>query len=202
MLSVALLGQCAHQHADYFPLKERSRRVMRVYQRVVVGRDTTETTSVGLVEAVRGQDDIPGIGRAWVVETPYDSARMTKYFYVVKGDSIFQVVPGRGGAPERVLYLLMPLKVGAKWSDSKDQREQSEVVTRDSVAVPAGTFRDCFKVVTTGVHVDLVTEKWLAPGVGVVKRLKQQTWSRDTLTYSLLREEELVEYSESGPPGR
>jgi len=184
---------CGRQ-PDYFPLAKGAVRVMKVYERRVVGADTSETTQVRVVEAVLGEKEVPGLGKVWVVEAPLDSGRSTRYFYQMRPDSVLKFVPGRGGRPEQMLFLLMPLKVGKKWYESDKEREVSEVVANEPVAVAAGTFPSCFKVVTTAARVDLKVESWLAPGVGVVKRDKRLTWMQDSVRHELFSSEELVEY--------
>ncbi|MBM3313155.1 hypothetical protein FJY70_01020, partial [candidate division WOR-3 bacterium] len=69
---------CARKQPDYFPLVRGAQRVMRVRQRVVVAGATSETTCVAVVEAVRGEVEVPQMGKVWVVDAPADSAR---FFY-------------------------------------------------------------------------------------------------------------------------
>lgn len=195
---VCVLVGCGSRPPDYFPLKPRTQRVMEVRERRVVGAETTSVIQVEIIETIKGMKDIPGIGRAWVVEAPFDSGRTVNYYYVQSADSILMVVPGRGGRPERVLYLLLSLRPGLRWYDSDEKREINEVVAQETVRVPAGTFAGCFRVVQRSLRVDNRVEKWLAPDVGLVKRVRHLSWSDDSLHHTVLREERLVEYRVAG----
>jgi len=94
------------------------------------------------------------------------------------------------------------LRVGLRWYDSELRRELNEVVAREPVTVPAGTFSACFRLVQTGVRVQSRIEKWLAPGVGVVKRTKTLVWAEHSVPHSMFREEQLVEYRVPGRDSR
>lgn len=179
---------------DYFPLESQAQRVMEVEEKKVVGAETTLVTRAEVVETVRGTKEIPGIGRVWVVEAPLDSGRSINHYYVRRGDSVLMIVPGRGGRPTRVLYLLQPLRVGLWWYDSGEQREINEVISEETVSVPAGIFAGCFRLVQKNLRVASRVEKWLAPGVGLVKRVRYLAWLDDSVPHSILREERLIEY--------
>ncbi len=167
---------------------------MKVHEQRVIGSDTVRWEKVMVTEVVRGEKDIPGIGKVWVVEAPLDSIRFTVYYFAKKADTVFKIIPARGGKPERIVYLLQPLVRGKNWYDSDDERERFEVVAQEAVSVPAGDFQNCFLVRTTSNRVNFQQNLWLAPGLGVVKREKVQRWSRGDTFCELLRQEELVEY--------
>lgn len=167
---------------------------MKVSERVVSGRDTTIHCEVRVVEVVKGLKEVPRLGKVWVVETPLQSGSSTMYYYERKGDTIFKLVPGRGGMVERIVYLIQPLSVGRKWFDSYEEREETEVVAQEDVTVPAGSFAACFRVETKSSKVNFHQTLWLASGLGVVKREKEQSWTRGDTSFELFRAEELVEY--------
>jgi hypothetical protein len=65
-----------------------------------------------------------------------------------------------------------PLKVGLKWNEESDSKRNDNrycwyVEKIENVTVPAGTFKDCFKIVYDTCP-DTTTE-WYCPGVGIVK---------------------------------
>ena len=65
-----------------------------------------------------------------------------------------------------------PLKVGLKWDEESDFKRNDNrycwyVEKMEDVTVPAGTFKDCFKI-TYDTCPDTETE-WYYPGVGIVK---------------------------------
>lgn len=189
-----LFFSCRRQRADFFPLMPGAVRVMKVYEHRVVGKDTSRESTVRVSEVVKGLKDVPRVGRVWVVEAPLDSGRSTVYFFLRSRDTIFKIVPGRGGTPERILYLPLPLTVGKSWFDSDARREQSTVVAQESVTVPAGTFQNCYRIETKSQKVDFHQTVWLLPGLGVVRREKVQRWHRGDTMFELFRQEELVEY--------
>jgi hypothetical protein len=196
MLAV-LLASCDRQApADYFPLKPGSRRVMRVYTRVIVGADTTETTEVKIVEIVIGERDLPGMGKCWVVESPRDSGRPVYSYFRKVDDGVLQVVPvAKDSPPMEMLYLAVPLARGLKWYDTKAQREMTEVVAQDTVRVDAGTFPDCYEIVTTSTRADWMMRQWLGPNVGPVKWENRFAWTgKDGARRELLKRAELVKF--------
>ncbi len=65
-----------------------------------------------------------------------------------------------------------PLKVGMKWAEECDFKRSDNMYCKyvekiEDVTVPAGTFRNCFKI----VHMTCPDEEaeWYYPGVGIVK---------------------------------
>lgn len=194
LIALVLITNCHRQRTDFFPLVPNAVRVMKVYGYRIVGKDTTTLNEVRVAEVVRGVKAVPKLGKVWVVEAPLDSGKATVYYYDRRGDSIFKIVPGRGGRPEKILYLLLPLKVGEKWFDSEAEREVTEVVAIDSVDVPAGRFENCYKLQTKSNRVNFQQTLWLLPGLGAVKREKIQRGMRGDTIFELFQREELVEY--------
>lgn len=194
LIALVLISNCQQQRADFFPLIPNAVRVMKFYGYKIVGKDTTTVNEIRVSEVVRGLKAVPKLGKVWVVESPLDSGRVTVYYYDRRGDSIFKIVPGRGGRPERILYLLLPLEVGEKWYDSEAKREVTEVVAIDSVDVPAGRFENCYKLQTKSNRVNFQQTLWLLPGLGAVKREKIQRGMRGDTMVELFQREELVEY--------
>ncbi len=185
---------CSRRVSDFFPLIPGAVRIMKVYEQRVIGQDTARWERVMVTEAVRGEKNIPGVGKVWVVEAPVDSTHFTVYYFEKKADTVFKIIPGRGGRPERIVYLLQPLVVGKNWYDSDEERERFEVVAQESVSVPAGDFHNCFLIRTISERVNFQQNLWLVSGLGVVKREKHQVWQRGDTFCELFRREELVEY--------
>jgi hypothetical protein len=167
---------------------------MQVTERRIAGKDTSVKTEVRVVEVVKGIKEVPRLGKVWVVATPLDSGHSALHFYERHGDTIFKLVPGRGGLPERIVYLIQPLAVGKSWFDTEDGREETRVVAREPCHVPAGSFADCFRLETRSNRVNFHQTLWLASGLGVVKREKRQLWSKADTSFEIFRQEELVEY--------
>jgi hypothetical protein len=70
-----------------------------------------------------------------------------------------------------------------------------EVVARETVAVQAGTFPDCYQVRVTSTRADWSMSQWLAPDVGPVKWENRASWTgKDGVKRELLRQAELVSY--------
>lgn len=188
---LAVWSGCGRSQPDYFPLVPGAVRVMKIRQRVVTPAGAAETSYVAAVEVVRGEKDVPQLGRVWVVESPSDSAR---FFYRRSGDSIIEIQPGRGGRPKPVLYLLLPLRVGKRWHDTGAEAAERVVEALEDITVPLGRFEACYRVVTTHEDFDMMVATWFAPGVGVVKRERRLAWGQDSLRREVERVEELVEY--------
>ncbi len=199
---LVLLAACEQpEPADYFPLAPGAQRVMRVYTRLVTGRDTSETTLTRLVELVHGERELPQLGRVWVVEAPRDSGRSTFTFFRKRDDGIIQVLPVSDRQPVEMLYLALPLSRGLKWYDSRDRREVMEVTARDTVRVEAGTFPDCYEVKARSTRQDWTLRQWLAPDVGPVKWENRSAWTdREGVRHEIYRRAELVEYRTPEPP--
>ena len=191
---IVLVACGRHAAPDYFPLNTGQERTMRVYTQLVIGQDTTETTEVKVVERVRGRADLPGLGKCWVVESPRDSSRSMFSYFKKQDDGVVQLVPvSKTKPPVEVLFLSLPLDKGSKWYDTKLQREVTEVVARETVVVAAGTFPDCYEVVSKSTRTDWTLRQWLAPGVGPVKWENLASWIRkDGVKCSMDKRAELV----------
>lgn len=189
-----IVTTCRRKVSDFFPLIPGAVKIMEVTERQIIGVDTITRHEVRVTEVVHGQNQIPNLGKVWVVEAPLGNGRSTIYYYDRSGDTILKLVPDRTGNAERIVYLIQPLTVGQKWFDSNEKREETEVVACEPVTVPAGSFTQCFRLETKSNRVKYQQTLWLASGLGVVKRTKFQTWSRGDTNFELFRQEELVEY--------
>lgn len=192
---VSIVGCNRPELADYFPLTAGAQRTMRIRTVAVAGADTTITTRVRVVELVRGEQDVPGLGKVWVVESPRDTGRPVVSYFRKLDDAVIQVIPKRDGKPDELLYLSLPLVKGLKWYDTREQREMMDVVARETVAVQAGRFADCYQVRVSSTKADWTMCQWLAPDIGPVKWLNRASWTgKDGTKYEMVREAELVSY--------
>ncbi len=194
---LALLLACGREApADYFPLKAGQQRTMKVFTRMIAGKDTTETTEVRVVEIVRGLEDVPGIGKCWVVDSPRDSGRASYSFFRKNDDGIIQLMPTNVNKPPvEMLYLALPLVKGLKWYDTKAESEMMEVTAQETVKVQAGTYPDCYVVVVKSTRGDWSMTQWLAPNVGTVKWENRVGWTgKEGTKHEMLKLAELVAF--------
>jgi len=176
---LVLLLACDRQvPADYFPLRAGQQRAMRVYTRMIVWSDTTETTEVKVVEVVHGLKDVPGMGKCWVVESPRYTGHPSFSFFRKTDDGIIQLVQSTADKPPvEILYLALPLVKGLKWYDTKAQGEVMEVTAQETVRVKAGTYPDCYVVAVKSTRTGWSMTQWLAPNVGAVKWENRAAWT-------------------------
>ncbi|MCX6843665.1 MAG: hypothetical protein NTX53_15460 [candidate division WOR-3 bacterium] len=191
-----LLGCGRDAPADYFPLKAGQQRAMKVLTRMIAGKDTTETTEVRVVEIVRGLEDVPGMGKCWVVESPRDSGRASYSFFRKNDDGIIQLTQTSAGKPPvEMLYLALPLVKGLKWYDTKAESEMMEVTAQETVKVQAGTYPDCYVVAVKSTRGDWSMTQWLAPNVGAVKWENRAGWTdKEGTKHEMLKLAELVAF--------
>jgi hypothetical protein len=194
---LALLACDRQAPADYFPLKAGQQRAMKVYTRMIEGKDTTETTEVRVVEIVHGVKDVPGMGKCWVVESPRDTGRPLYSFFRKGEDGIIQLKPvGDDKPPLEMLYLALPLAKGLKWYDTKAQRELMEVTAQETVKVQAGAYPDCYVVAVKNTRADWSMTQWLAPNVGAVKWENRAAWTdKGGKRHEMLKLAELVAFN-------
>ncbi len=199
---VVLSGCGQKKEPDYFPLVPGARKFMKVYSRKVVNSDTSETTQVRLSAVVRGEKELSGIGKVWVVESPRDSGPSTYAYFRKQPDAVIQVVPMKGRDPLEVRYLSLPLSVGKSWYDTEEQREQFEVVAKETIELGGHFFPDCYKVAVISSKFDWAMHHWFAPDVGPVKWESRAVWTKDGVEHELVRIAELVQYQLPGDPGK
>ena len=195
---LALLLGCGREvPADYFPLKAGQQRTMKVTTRMIAGADTTETTRVRVVEIVRGLEEVPGMGKCWVVESPRDSGRASYSFFRKHDDGIIELTQARDSTkpPVEMLYLALPLVKGLKWYDTKAESEMMEVTAQETVKVQAGTYPDCYVVAVKSTRGDWSMTQWLAPNVGAVKWENRAGWTdKEGTKHEMLKSAELVAF--------
>jgi len=85
------------------------------------------------------------------------------------------------------VFMPYPLNVGTMWTVSGKTKvilvtlsslTVATVEAKEDVTVPAGTFRDCFKIrqdyTTQPIEIKVTTYMWLAPNVGLIKEMDSQ----------------------------
>lgn len=181
------LGQRRPQ--DYFPLKQGT-----VYKFEVDSNDTRyvpQSVEWQILPSreLNGQTVIP---RKHVTRSGYSLFT----FFGVDGSGIYVAASQSRSAEQPKVWanpqyiLKSPLQAGARWTGemyvpgAKTLLPYTSVVesTTEIVTVPAGTFKDCVKIRTTGSNENsTVKDLWFyAPGVGPIKFLREEATATGT----------------------
>jgi hypothetical protein len=168
---------------DYLPLNDN-----QVWRYAATGNEvrqsqTIETESLTYAIAVTGTALQPGLGRVCEVRITRNEEPYLSFFFRKTRDAVF-VLPAShldGLEPTSgwVKLLELPLREGAFWYGDAEHLVSFEVMARDSVEIPAGRFRNCFRIRIHAPNPYLM-DVWLAPDAGVVR------WQR---TFSSIRSE-------------
>jgi len=184
-LVVLLVGVAALacRQPDYFPLKDN-----QVWRYAATGSEvrqsgTIEVESLTYAIAVSGSAIQPGLGRVCDVRITRNEEPYLSFFFRKTRDAVF-VLPAShldGLEPTSgwVKLLELPLREGAFWYGDAEHSVSFEVMARDSVEIPAGRFRNCFRIRVHAPNPYLM-DVWLAPDAGIVR------WQR---TFSSVRSE-------------
>lgn len=121
---------------------------------------TTETTSLTI--SFNGTTTIWGTIEVqnWVSQT---AGSISISYIKVTNDGVYSWGGNTSTAEAQTLQLPLPPTVGCTWRVSS---ATAEVLARENVTVPAGTF-DCYKVRTTSAT--SYTDYWYGAGAGIVK---------------------------------
>jgi hypothetical protein len=181
---VALVLAC--RRPDYFPLKDN-----QVWRYAAIGCEvrqphTIEAESLTYAIAVTGSAVQPGLGRVYEVHITRDEEPYLSFFFRKTPDAIF-VLPashldGLEPTSDWVKLLELPVREGAFWYGDAEHSVSFEVMARDSVVIPAGRFRNCFRIRVHAPNPYLM-DVWLAPDAGIIR------WQR---TFSAIRSENSV----------
>jgi len=130
---------------------------------------------------VTGSSVEAGLGRVYAVRFTRDEEshmafvfRKTKESVFVLPTSLFDV---RAPASGWVRLLELPLRDGAFWYGSAEYGVSIEVLDRETVTVPAGTFRNCFRI-RVRTDAPYAMDFWLAPNKGIVRWRRQLSKGR------------------------
>ena len=97
------------------------------------------------------------------------------------------------------IFIPYPLNVGIMWSVSGKAKivlgtlsslTLAIVEAKEDVTVPAGAFRDCFKIrqdyyITNPIKIQVTTYMWLAPDIGLIKEMNSQGMVFELVEYTL-----------------
>ncbi|MBM3331633.1 hypothetical protein FJY68_07265 [candidate division WOR-3 bacterium] len=157
---------------DYLPLKDNL-----VWRYAATGCEirpgqAIAADSVAYALAVTGSAIAPGLGRVYEVHLTRDEEPYLTFFFRKTRDAVF-VLPathldGLEPTSDWVKLLELPLRQGALWYGDPERSVSFEVMSRDSVLIPAGRFRNCFRIriqAPDPYRMDI----WLAPDAGIVR---------------------------------
>jgi hypothetical protein len=170
VLALGGLAALSCRRPDYFPLKNG--QVWQYEANVVVPPDTATAESFAYAIAVTGSSVEAGLGRVYAVRFTRDEEshmafvfRKTKEAVLVLPSSLFNRLEP---ASDWVRLLELPLRAGAFWYGSAEYGVSVEVLSREAVTVPAGTFRNCFRI-RVRTDAPYAMDLWLAPNSGIVQ---------------------------------
>ena len=171
---------------DYFPLKDNQTWRYAATANEVRQSRAIETESLTYAIAVTGSAVQPGLGRVYEVRVTRDEDPYLSFSFRETRDAVF-VLPashldGLEPTSDWVKLLELPLREGAFWYGDAEHSVSFEVMARDSVIVPAGRFRNCFRIRVHAPNPYLM-DVWLAPDAGIVR------WQR---AFSAFRSENSV----------
>jgi len=166
---VLFLVGCGGGEKDYFPITVGS---VWNYQSTstVTAPDTTITIVDTTKVEVLGETTLNNGTKVFEVVAGGGQYADTSY-YEKTDDYIFVYEDKASTTPDTALAL--PLEEGKSWNVHKDTSytETMQIIKKESVTVPAGTYDDCWKamaIYTDGTFSD-TAYVWLAPEVGQVK---------------------------------
>jgi hypothetical protein len=163
---------------DYFPLVRGSEWKYLVGEDTAYYLEVLGDTSVGNTTSTAVAVNF--LPEFWLKEP----TRISRYFY---RDTLIGSYPDVLEERYGLVYLL-PLVSGNSWQDSFSQtlygldtfdyhrRLEARVSGPEDVSVPAGSFYDCYRIEFTeeiggADTTTLSSTEWLAPGVGLVKKV-------------------------------
>lgn len=186
---------------DYFPITEGSRWALVFFTYDFAGGETTEVKRVpGLARVVTVSED-SAAGRYYVVQVSRDSAVTFTLYFQTRPPGTFMLVPwlaadiysSRG---DWICIAARRLRPGKAWFGNSYHEQLFEVISRETVVVPAGRFPGCYKVAVRTDEDAWPGYIWFAPRVGPVRWEYRSTRSRESIRRERVEAAELVEHSE------
>jgi len=186
MLLLAGVAALACRRPDYFPLTDNQEWRYAATEFEVALPDTNAAESRAYAIAVTGSAVQPGLGKVYEVRITRDEEPYLSFYFRKTRNAVF-VLPAShldGIEPTSgwVKLLELPLREGAFWYGDQERSVSFEVMARDSVEIPAGRVRNCFRIRVHAPNPYLM-DVWLAPDAGIIR------WQR---TFSAVRSENSV----------
>jgi hypothetical protein len=188
-LLLLVLVVVACRRPDYLPIRDgQAWRFAGVTE--VDAVEESEYESLAYAISVAGSATAAGLGRVnEVLITRNDEPYMT--FFLRKTKAALFALPAShldGWEPTSgwVRLLELPLREGALWYGDEARAVSFEVMAREDIAVPAGRFRDCFRI---RIHAaaPYAMDFWLAPDEGIVRWNRRLSPSRRELAERIRR---------------
>ncbi len=115
----------------------------------------------------------------------------TWIYYISKEDSAYLEYDSTSQL-EGNYYLPKNIEVGTGWYYDEDTK--NEVVAKENVIVPAGTFENAYKIAMTYTTSNDTFWMWVAPGYGIIKQYLKDVYTYDSTTFSYKYTYELTGY--------
>lgn len=174
LVAVAGFTLGTRHYENYFPLEERTTWEYAVSRSRPGGTPEEGRLAVTNLAPTR-VDNRPVTPRRYVLTLGPTRQSYTVFFHNDREGMLFYALQTEKEAQPRVAeppfyYLKNPLSPGASWGKEKEPQGRVESV-RETVHVPAGTFRDCVRVKITFPPGKPLKEGqfWYAERVGIVQ---------------------------------
>jgi hypothetical protein len=213
----------AESEIDYFPLAEGNYWVYQDQIEIqdIDGEFEVETKHTGENVKVKGINaqstlkvlSVEDIGNFKVAKMQEEDFQGVKTFhYVIKnGKEIYRLNDENDlkqaiAKDKLAIYSLeyvSSLQVGSKWGDPNDLKRKDKMYFRyvektEDITVPAGTFKDCFKIIYNTLPDETI--QWFYPNVGIV-RLEYRHHGTIINWISELKEQDITHQHKNMPTG-
>jgi hypothetical protein len=190
VLLMAVVTTLVCRKSDYFPLTvNREWRYIASECRTTT-LDTVITGTRTYVIAVTGSALEPGLGRTFEVRIARDEEPYLSFYFRKTRDAVL-VLPAShldGLEPTAgwLKLLELPLRDGAFWYGDDEHSVSFEVMARETIETPTGTYRDCFRI---RIHAPepYLMDVWLAPDAGIVRWLRCFSATRSEISELIRR---------------
>jgi hypothetical protein len=175
---------------DYFPLTDKQEWRYAATEYEVVLPDTNTAESNIYVITVTNAAAEPVVGRVSELRITRDEEPYLSFFFRKTRNAVL-VLPaphldGLEPTSGWVKLLELPLREGAFWYGDEEHLVSFEVMARETVELPMGRFRDCFRI---RIHAPepYLMDVWLAPDAGVIRWSRRFSSSRFEIAERTLR---------------